>query len=233
MKSQLKQSLVLFFLLTCHVWSEVPEIPEPLIFDLMRPLHAKAGELEINTLAVFGHRSKATWAPEVEFALADGIAIEFEFPFEGAEHVSNKLGLQFRLGYNEKSVHGLQLLGEKATRGGETQLNALYIFGHRFNERWSLNSMSGVRHTSGTHHENGWEGLQNLTLFHNTTSKIVTGLEMNWAFNGDSLIRELTVIPQAHLNWSEHFALQLGVGAQRSHNSDWNSIYGARAVVSW
>ena len=47
MKSQLKQSLVLFFLLTCHVWSEVPEIPEPLIFDLMRPLHAKAGELDL------------------------------------------------------------------------------------------------------------------------------------------------------------------------------------------
>lgn len=212
----------------------VPEIPEPLLFDLMRPLHARAGELEVNALAVFPRRGTVNWAPEVEYAVDDGIAIEFEFPFHGAELEAAKFGLQFRVGHSEKSVHGLQFLGEKTIHGRDMQLNALYLFGHRFDEKWSLMSMSGARY--GFHpdtRDSGWEGLQNVTLFHNTTEKIVTGLEVNWAFNGDSLLRELAITPQAQVSLSEHFSLQLGVGRRKSFDSSWQTIYAVRTILAW
>lgn len=211
----------------------VPKIPEPLIFDLMRPLHAKAGELEVNALAVFGRRGGVSWAPEAEYALDDGLAIEFEFPFHGADFEAAKLGLQFRLGHSEKSVYGIQLLGEKSVDGRETQLNALYLFGHRFNDKWSLMSMSGVRYGYPVAHHSGWEGLQNLTLFHKTTSSLVSGLEVNWAFSDDTLLRELVVIPQAQIEFSEHCSLQFGVGTRKSFDSPWQTIYAVRTIFSW
>ena len=54
-------------------------IPEPLMFDLVRGLGAKQGELEINALADFpvnhiSHR-EVEWAPEIEYALFDGFAV--------------------------------------------------------------------------------------------------------------------------------------------------------------
>jgi len=48
-------------------------IPEPLMFDLVRGLGARQGELEVNSLADFPLNYTTTrgidWAPEVEYAL--------------------------------------------------------------------------------------------------------------------------------------------------------------------
>ena len=65
-----------------------PHIPEPMVFDMVRPLGAQRGELEINTLAqrnLSGSGSRTEWAPEIEYAFMDGLAIEFELPFENSE----------------------------------------------------------------------------------------------------------------------------------------------------
>lgn len=75
-----------------------PRIPEPMVFDLVRPLGARRGEVEFNTLGLVPltrktrkvddvtdllglvRRSPDTqgveWAPEAEFVLTDGIALE-------------------------------------------------------------------------------------------------------------------------------------------------------------
>lgn len=213
--------------------SPVPRIPEPLVFDLMRPLHAKAGELEINVLGLFQRRGPALWAPELEYAVADGVAIEFEFPFERSDWEASKFGAQFRLGHNEKSVHGIQLLAEKALHQRDTQLNALYLFGHRFDEKWSVMSMSGARYSFPRAQGGGWEGLQNVSLFHNTTDHLVTGLEVDWVFNSKNLLRDILIMPQAHLELGEHCSVQLGVGTQKSLADSWQTVYAVRTILSW
>ena len=51
---------------------QVPVIPEPMLFDLMRPLGAERGELEVNTLvrpSVGRNATGVAWAPEVEWPL--------------------------------------------------------------------------------------------------------------------------------------------------------------------
>ncbi len=83
---------------------EGPRIPEPMVFDLIRPLGAKRGEAELNSLGRIPLSRKARqvdgvsdplglvrrsqdrqgteWAPEIEYALTDGLAVEFELPME-------------------------------------------------------------------------------------------------------------------------------------------------------
>lgn len=61
-----------------------PLIPEPMVFDMIRPLAAPKGELEANTLALFPLNARGEdidWAPpEIEYAFANGWAAEFECP---------------------------------------------------------------------------------------------------------------------------------------------------------
>ena len=61
-------------------------IPEPMVFDLVRGLGARRGELEVNTLVLLPMNDwddrHVDWAPEIEYALLDGVALEFELPFE-------------------------------------------------------------------------------------------------------------------------------------------------------
>jgi hypothetical protein len=78
---------------------DLPHIPEPMVFDLVRPLGARRVEFEFNTLLLAplnrrvglaneipdsigltqerGERHRAEWAPEFEYAIRDGLAIEF------------------------------------------------------------------------------------------------------------------------------------------------------------
>lgn len=209
----------------------VPRIPEPLLFDLMRPLHARQGELEINTLGVISPGGKLHWAPEVEYAIADGVAIEFEFPFVNSRYDSTKLGLQFRMHHDRQAVHGVQLLAEIGAHSDyQTSLSALYLFGYRFNEKWSLMSMTGAQAVVGGLGSNEWRGLQNLTVFHDTTDSLTTGLELNWAFTGRDLLEQLEVTPQLHWSLSESSMVQIGAGVAKSEHDRWVPQYALRVI---
>ncbi len=48
-------------------------------------------------------------APEIEFAIADGIALEFELPFEEGTLESYKFASQFTFIVDETTVHGERL----------------------------------------------------------------------------------------------------------------------------
>ena len=77
-------------------------IPEPMVFDLVRGLGAGKGEFEANVLAEFPLDRTASreieWAPEVEYAFADGLALEFELPFEDGELEGYKGAFQWTIG---------------------------------------------------------------------------------------------------------------------------------------
>lgn len=77
-----------------------------MVFDLLRPLGAKGGEGEVNVLGLVPLRQTSRrandvpdslglvrrspdregreWAPEIEYAVCDGVALEFEVPMENA-----------------------------------------------------------------------------------------------------------------------------------------------------
>ena len=131
------RTLVVFLLSYNSVFSqdkliqETVSIPEPLMFDLVRGLGAKQGELEINSLADFplnnGSNRGVEWAPEIEYALFDNFAIELEFPLNNFELEALKMAIQWTIGSskNNKFIHGIQVIGEKYIHDDIFELNFL------------------------------------------------------------------------------------------------------------
>lgn len=225
---------------TAHAGSDGPHIPEPLVFDLVRPLGARRGEIEVNTLGIvplnrrLGTTSRTSndklgqvplsentsdveWAPEIEFALWDGFAVEFEFPFEGARLEALKMGVQWTLGtaFEHRYIHGFQGLVERTLHSTTTSWTGLYLAGMRFNPKWSLLGMWGMSHETGAGMEE--EGgdrtqfLQNVTLFYNITDSVHLGLETNYGLStyGDSI---LLLMPQLQFGLGKNLSVQLGGG---------------------
>lgn len=216
-----------------------PHVPEPLVFDLVRPLGAKKGEVEVNTLGMVplnrrlgGSRHKSDtlgmvplsrdnsqieWAPEIEFALWDGFALEFEFPFEGSHLEAFKMGAQYTFGtaLDNRYIHGFQGLFERALESTTSSWAGLYLGGMRFNPRWSMLGMWGMAYEAGSGAgEKGGQRtrlLQNLTLFYNLTDKTHLGLETNYAvsMHGE---QTLLLMPQLQMALTKHFCVQLGAG---------------------
>jgi len=107
-----------------------PQVPEPMVFDLIRPLGAKRGEAEVNVLGLIPLRQRSgtvddvpdplglvrrspdsqefEWAPESELALMDGFAVEVEFPLENSHLESYKAAAQLTFGtaMGNRMIHG-------------------------------------------------------------------------------------------------------------------------------
>ncbi|MDX2267071.1 MAG: hypothetical protein NW208_03130 [Bryobacter sp.] len=203
------------------------KIPEPMVFDLIRPLGAAKGEVEVNSLfRAFPQRSGRAlkWAPEVEFTLFDGVGIEFELPLNNQTIESTKIAGQATLpGPNPKHfIHGLQGIWEDLRQTSGGQADMLYLLGYRWNRQWSLFTMTGARRQ--------WNGslahslLANQTIFYQPNKRVVFGLESN--FQGRTLDeRSLLLMPQVHFKQGR-LNFQMGTGAQRTES-------GAKLVIGW
>lgn len=190
--------------------SAKPRIPEPMVFDLVRPLGAKRGESEINSL-FRGSR----WAPEVEYTFADGWGVEFELPIEKLHIESTKTALQGTLpgSIRKRSIHGVQFIWENKVQEPGGQTDTLYLFGYRFNKRWSVFQMKGLRRQWGEF-ESKSALLSNHTVFYQPNKKVVFGVEGN--YQGKTLdARHLLVMPQVHFKFGR-LNLQTGVGLNQS-----------------
>lgn len=192
-------------------------IPEPLVFDLVRPLGARKGELEANVLATGGFKSDdpvaPLVAPEIEYALADGLAVEFELPFEEHGLAAVKLGGQWTFGGDESSgfIHGTQAIAERWVDEKIWDLSLLYIPAMRFGDTWSVLGMFGGTAQMGSDAKNGIGVIANLTIFADLSERVVLGFESDailFGSDGSSLL----LMPQAHYEFTEHFTLQFGVG---------------------
>jgi hypothetical protein len=197
---------------------QVPVIPEPMLFDLMRPLGAERGELEVNTLvrpSVGRNATGVAWAPEVEWAFAPGHTVEFEVPFQGGHLEAFKFGLQGTFGTfrQQRSIHGWQALLERARSGKDMQLDVLHLAGHRFGQHWSLFTMQGVRFGRQEARRNV-RGVFNPTVFREVSGHLVFGLETNLAV-GARRRADWTVLPQAQFQWRQ-YSFQMGLGAERN-----------------
>jgi hypothetical protein len=220
--------------LSRHGHNDHVDVPEPLLFDLVRPLGAKKGEVEFNTLAVFPWRATNTnlqddpfgpgpttpdrkgieWAPEVEIALADNFAIEFEFPFESTTLEEYKLGLQWTIGtaFNHRYIHGFQALIEPTVEWEKWSTTLLYLGGIRFDETWSALFMVGGRiNLEGPNRAETFERLTNSSIFADVADGVQVGVETNYASKLDGT-SNFILIPQLHYQLTERFQTQSGLG---------------------
>lgn len=208
-------------------------IPEPMVFDLVRPLDAKKGELEVNTLFQLPLRREArslAWAPEIEYAFADGQAIELEFPIEGGRLTDLKLAVQGRLGVSgdERIIHGWQFIAKARREGGDPSFDALHMFGYRFNERWSVFSMQGVRRSRT---DFAWlnKGIYNLSVFNELNRRATIGVETNFVFGCPGCAQAL-IMPQAHLEIGGNYRIQFGLGLSKDAGRKSTPALGLRLI---
>lgn len=215
-----------------------PRIPEPMVFDLVRPLGGRRGEGEINALGRiplwrkartvddapdplgFVRRSPDTqgleWAPEIEYDVWDGIGIEFELPMENARVEAYKGAGQvfFGTGLKDRFIHGSQVIVQYDQQPKLWTTTFLYLAGFRFNETWSVFGMFGPRTELGgrvTARRTEW--LSNVTLFADVTNRLVAGIETNvgQVINGHA---SLLVMPQLHYEVSKRWMIQGGIGTR-------------------
>ena len=206
---------------------ETVSIPEPLMFDLVRGLGAKQGELEINALADFPLNNtsgrEVEWAPEIEYALFDNFAVELELPFENFKLEAFKMAIQWTMGTskNNKFIHGIQVLGEAYIHEDILELNFLYVPAYRFNDVWSAIGLFGIMHESGSDSASKkYTVILNASVFADINTHTVIGLELN---NSDTTLQkkddnnmELLVLPQIHYEFDRGFSFQFGIGPKFS-----------------
>jgi hypothetical protein len=210
-------------------------IPEPLVFDLVRPLGAHQGEFEANVLGEFPLDGEAIdWAPEIEFTIADGLALEFEVPFENSRQLAYKFAGQLTFGTarDDTFIHGTQVILEPDIYFEHWDLTALYLAGLRFDDTWSMLVMLGGE--TEVVERDGFgqtSGIFNLSLFADTTEYSTVGIESNFVF-GQSAATRYEVIPQLHLELTDNMELQIGCGVGFEQDRDYG-LAATRAIVSW
>ncbi len=207
-------------------------IPEPMVFDLVRPLGAAKGEFEINSLFRFPLRrgEPLAWAPEIEYAAGRGLALEFELPIKGAVIEEYKVAAQQKLWRTpiKRYTHGMQGIGQIA-RGGLAgwEASGLYIAGVRWHERWSTLSMAGLSRSSRAG-ETRTAPLLNHTLFYERWKRTVAGVEWNSKDMYDAR-REWLLMPQIHIRVVEKVNVQVGAGV-RSQRGQRTPMIGWRLI---
>lgn len=209
-----------------------PRIPEPMVFDLMRPLGAHQGELEVNVLGLFPIASRGEgggvpdalglpgegveWAPEVEYAVLDGFTLELELPFENTTVAAYKGGAQWTFGkaFGNSFIHGAQFIVQYDRQPANWLPTLTYVAGMRFSRTWSVLGMFGFRGVTNPEHPGDeLEGIMNISVFADVAPHITLGVETNLAESVGGKTNFL-LMPQLQWEVTDHFMLQGGIGAR-------------------
>ncbi|MDO9424782.1 MAG: hypothetical protein Q7T40_11430 [Methylobacter sp.] len=204
--------------------SDAPHIPEPMVFDLVRPLGVRQGDLEVNTLSGHSLRSGRTeWAPEIEFGLFDNLAVEFELPFDQLSLSEYKMAIQGTFGaeFNNRFIHGWQMIGYHDRKERKYTIDGLYLAGFRWNSAISNFNMIGLRREN-VERDGHFVGLFNTSWFYDYSQKLTLGVEMNNEFSRESEWHYL-LMPQVHWDFNDHATLQVGTGFSQvdGRQTDW------------
>lgn len=190
-------------------------VPEPAVFDLVRGLGAAAGELEVNSLFIMGlDAGELRWAPEVEWAFADGYAVELELPMVEREVDALKLALQGTLPLDAPGIrHGWQVFGEVGMRDPDVDAVAVYLLAARWSPEWSGLGMLGAKASLPSDADPYPRGILNLSLFYDASDAMTFGLEANTLLGEEdgSLVR---LVPQAHWQVVDRLRIQVGGGVE-------------------
>lgn len=213
--------------------SLLPHIPEPMNFDLIRPLGARQGEFEVNGLFLKTVTGKTAleWAPEIEYAILDNHAIEFELPFENTRLETLKGAYQVTFGTDKhhRLIHGMQGIGKYNLHTRKTSVTGLYIVGCQLNDRWSALTMAGLRHTGLNHRSGSFVGLLNPSLFYTHSKQLRLGFETNVSLT-KSKNNHYLYLPQVHLELGKNYSLQIGAGFEHFSVNRFRPVVGMRLI---
>ena len=195
-----------------------------MVFDLVRGLGAKRGELETNVLLRYAiAEPQLQWAPELEWVFADGMAVELELPAVDRELEAVKLAGQFSLPRRHSGFRdGFQAIVEIPLAEHPTQLTGLYLAGVRF-DRVSLLAMVGPRIDVARSHELPLASVVNFSAFVDVDPRTVVGVELD-AIMGSSAA--LTAMPQLHFQIRPRVRVQGGAGLT------WSAQHGASVLFA-
>jgi hypothetical protein len=213
----------------------VPDVPEPMVFDLVHSLGVERGALEVNVLSlvpVAGGQDPVDWAPEIEYAIRDGLAVEAELVFADDEIEAYKGAAQFTFGVlpAQRAIHGSQLLLEVFDDEDRVEFTALYLYAREFDAAWSTVAMAGVQAVTGEDVDDHQDLQLNATLFRTFGPRWSFGLE------NDLLVEDrgswsLLVYPHVLVEFADRVELQLGGGAQFGDDETDYSV-GMRLIYS-
>ena len=219
-----------------HQYENEIDIPEPMVFDLVRRLNSEKGEYEFNTLGFqtgkhrFDHYE---FNPEFEYAFMDGFAGELELPLKDHEVRAYKGALQYHFGEDRFHIHhGVQFIVENLRYENANELSPLYILAGRYDFHHSYLMMIGNRFQQGreTEAKDGQlHPLINFNYFYNFSQKSNLALEVNLDGVGASF-KDLLLMPQLQISLTRQFKLQAGVGAQYDGNS-WEPATAFRLIL--
>ena len=204
-----------------------------MVFDLVDPLGAPKGELEINTLLDYVPRTgKLEWQPEIEYVFADGYAAEFELPLENSTVQQYKVSLQGTFGKLAKGrmIHGWQAIGRRRTEEKAFAAEILYLNDYKFSKKWSMMNMFGVRRTA-LEESGDFVGVVNNSLFYSHTEKFSVGIELNSEIGERRWRYRLT--PQFQFSFARKAVFQFGGGPSQldRERTDW--LITSRLVYSF
>jgi hypothetical protein len=193
------------------------DFPEPMVFDMVRGLGAEQGEVEVNTLVLVPTSPVAAWwAPEIEAAVVDNFALEFEVGLRNIDLEALKFAFQGTVAMKEggKTGHGLQGLVEYLIDEEAFVSTALYILGARLAPAVTLVTLVGPALESHVNGKTYGGFFLNFTLGWAPHPQVVVGTEQNveW-FPNAYLIRWM---PQIHWQVCARFQLQAGVGLRHT-----------------
>ncbi len=202
-----------------------PNVPEPMLFDLVRGLGATRGELEVNALVrndFRNDRDRFYWNPEIEWIWRDGVAFELELAMDRDRVESVKLMSQLTFGtpVPGRYIHGAQIIAERSGLDAGYDLALLYVGGLRFAPTWSLSVLQGAKYGDGLLTDPAGAYLSylgNATLF-KEFRRATIGLE----FNVESPRTDnpsIRIMPQLHGRRGD-WALQGGVGVAASRGTE-------------
>lgn len=180
---------------------------EPLFIDLVRPIASQKGNLEMNALC-YGKNGKILCAPEIEYVISNGFAVEFEVPMEGIHAEALKFAVQKQINshpFSKDYDHAIQVLTEKSLHNEPTYSALFYVSGYH-NNNFSIVAMNGLSTASGVN-----SLVNNIALYHNHTQKLAYGIEYNFAAKGETKHR---ILPQIKYDMNCGLEVQLGVGTQ-------------------
>ncbi|HEU4407097.1 MAG TPA: hypothetical protein VFS43_17645 [Polyangiaceae bacterium] len=195
--------------------------PEPMVYDLVRGLGAHRGEFEANVLfqaAPSRRLGGLLWSPEVEYAFAEGHALELEVPMASGKLHALKFGAQGTLGASHRlgAAHGWQGLveyvpAEKGWLGSLTHVGALRLGGP-----WSAVTIVGAQYDrKPLAGERALRLVANASVFAESNAQLTWGLEGNLRAGGPGRLDWL-VMPQAHVQLRPKWRLQAGLGVGRA-----------------
>lgn len=191
--------------------TRLSRIPEPMVYDLVRPLGVRQGDMEINALGDYNpYTGDMNWAPELEYGLADDLAIEIELPFENASHERYKVAIQQTLNIDEVQgmANGWQVFVDVNKHTKAMSADATYIHALKWADQWSSLSMLGLR-VHDINRSAQVDYLLNNTVFYDVSPRLTLGLELNQEISTGGTWR-YRLTPQVHYDVSQYYTMQMG-----------------------